>query len=202
MEVEYVRDPGTEGAEAGHPVPRRCSDVGIDVPGEHGEGEKLQGTAEHLAGGECDRALGAVGQAPGIGKSDAVAADSAEAGADAEGSPEPSPFHTPTTTRTPVKPRASPAIRAGLGRSSRKTVRTMSNARDRGQSVDDPGQDGRDVSLPVGDECEGRLVEQHGEHEQLPPSRLLARQACSRQTADEKEGQGANRQPAEGNVHR
>ena len=79
MEVEDVGNAGAEHSEAKHGGHGGCGDVVVDVSGEYGEGEKLQGAAEHLAGGERDWAFGKVSQmVAGIGESDAVAGNGAQ----------------------------------------------------------------------------------------------------------------------------
>src|SRR5208283_5813124 len=98
--------------------------------------------------------------APGIGKPDAVAADSAEAGADAEqfARAEPVPHAHDDQDAGESQDESSDALR---GRPLlAKHGEDHEKYRDGGQSVDDPGQDGRDVSLPVGEEGERDAVEE------------------------------------------
>ena len=68
-----------------------------------------------------------------------------------------------------MKPSARPPMRPALGFSSAKDREHHQQGREGGQGVDDPGQDGRDVSLPVGEEGEREAVEHDGEHEQMSP---------------------------------
>lgn len=85
VEIQHVGDSRAEDAEADHGVHRGCGDMSLYVPCEDGKRQELHRATEHLTGCEGDRAFGEVGQmASRVGKPDAVADDSSEAGAHTE----------------------------------------------------------------------------------------------------------------------
>ena len=203
VEVQDVGDPRAQHAEGSEGEKRRARDVLVDVAGDGGDGQELDGAAEHLARGERDGRVGEPGEvAAGVGEGDVVAGDSTQAGADPEqlSAAEPVP-HADHDEHT-GKADSEPGDDSWVGSLLAKDGECGEQRGERGEGVDDPGEHCGDVGLPVGEQGERGAVEEHGEHEQMSPRARPARQPGASGGRDDKEGDGARGQAGEGHIER
>ena len=138
-----------------------------------------------------------------VGEADAVEDRRREAGGAAdELAVRRSPRHTPSTTSTPAKPRARPAARSRVGRSSGSVSSTTMQHEERRRSVPDAREHRRHVLLAEREQRERRAVDEHGGDAEMRPGADIAREAAALREQHGRQREQAEEHAPERDLHR